>query len=531
MVTLEDRRIRMRKQFIYSNVWAQHPQFTDLVKAGWEVQVEGCKMFKIVRKLKMLKKALKKLNADHFSNIVTEANMDRVTLKEVRERLQRDPTNRELQLEEANMYAKFRKSSYMVEVYLQQKSKATWLRLGDENTKYFHSVIKHKRLQQTTTQLKDEQGIWQNDPTVIANMLVDCYTDLLGTRGNSSIATRALGQMDMEVVSLKLHGLFGEEVTEAILEFFENGRLLKQLNATIIALIPKVDSPEFASQYRPISCCNVLYKCIFKMICSRLKTAVAHLVAENQAAFVQGRSMVHNVLICHDLLRHYNMRTSPRCLMKIDLRKAYDMVEWPFPEDAMRGFGFLNKFINWMMTCVTITMYSVKVNGESHGFFEGKRGFRQGDPASPLLFILVMEYLSRTLKTMSVLPNFRFHPMCKGLKLTHLIFGDDLMIFCKGQVKSVSRVLEALQHFSEASGLIANMDKSSIFLVGVTEEVKEQLLERTGFTMGEFPIRYLGLPLSSRKWSKLECHHLIDKITNRIKLTYTNNSPMLRDYR
>lgn len=144
-------------------------------------------MFKIVRKLKMLKKALKKLNADHFSNIVTEANMDRVTLKEVRERLQRDPTNRELQLEEANMYAKFRKSSYMVEVYLQQKSKATWLRLGDENTKYFHSVIKHKRLQQTTTQLKDEQGIWQNDPTVIANMLVDCYTDLLGTRGNSSV--------------------------------------------------------------------------------------------------------------------------------------------------------------------------------------------------------------------------------------------------------------------------------------------------------------------------------------------------------
>ncbi|XP_019244584.1 PREDICTED: uncharacterized protein LOC109224460 [Nicotiana attenuata] len=184
MVTLEDRRIGMRKQFIYSNVWAQHPQFTDIVKTGWKVQVEGCKMFKIVKRLKMLKKVLKKLNAAYFSNIVTEANVDRATLKEVQERLQRDPTNRELQLEEATLYTKFRQSSYMAEVYLQQKSKAKWLILGDENTKYFHSVIKHKRLQQATTQLKDGQGIWQNDPTVIANMFVNFYTDLLGTRGN-----------------------------------------------------------------------------------------------------------------------------------------------------------------------------------------------------------------------------------------------------------------------------------------------------------------------------------------------------------
>ncbi|KAH0651106.1 hypothetical protein KY284_031018 [Solanum tuberosum] len=69
------------------------------------------------------------------------------------------------------------------------------------------------------------------------------------------------------------------------------------------------------------------------MICTRLKKVVSILVADNQAAFVQGRSMNHNILICHDLLRHYNRKTTPRCLMKIELRKAYDMVSWEFLEE------------------------------------------------------------------------------------------------------------------------------------------------------------------------------------------------------
>lgn len=74
------------------------------------------------------------------------------------------------------------------------------------------------------------------------------------------------------------------------------------------------------------------------MICTRLKTVGNHLVAENQATFMQGRSMIQNVLICHDLLRHYKRKPSHRCLLKIDLKKAYDMVNWEFLEEEMKGF-------------------------------------------------------------------------------------------------------------------------------------------------------------------------------------------------
>jgi len=409
--------------------------------------------------------------------------------------------------------------------------------------------------------LKDKSGNWQTDPAVIATLFVEYYEEILGNETvNRRPATGELIRKGMvlakeqqceliksfepakvkkaifQIDSNKSPGpdgfgsgfyksawpIVGEDVTNAVLEFFQNSKILRQINSTSIALIPKIDKPEFASQFRPISCCNVIYKCISKLICSRLKSAISIIVAENQSAFVQGRSMMHNVLICHDILRHYNRKNaSPRCLMKIDLKKAYDMVSLEFLEEVLIHFGFPGQFVKWIMLGVTTTMFSVKVNGGSHGFFAGRRGLRQGDPISPLLFVLVMEYLSRTLHTMSQLPDFKYHPMCKKLKLTYLIFADDLMIFCKGYVDSVNRVMETLAHFNAATGLEANLEKSNVYLAGVDERVKMQILARTGFSEGVFPIKYLGLPLSPKKWKKIECWSLIDKITHRIKVTYS----------
>lgn len=106
--------------------------------------------------------------------------------------------------------------------------------------------------------------------------------------------------------------------------------------------------------------------------------------------------------------------------MKIDLRKAYDIVSWDFIEEALIGYGYLISFIELIMVCIKSTKFSVKVNRVGYGYFEGKRVLRQGDSISPLLFVLV-----------------KFHPMCKNLKLSHLIFVDDLMIFCKGDIQSI----------------------------------------------------------------------------------------------
>lgn len=118
------------------------------------------------------------------------------------------------------------------------------------------------------------------------------------------------------------------------------------------------------------------------------------------------------------------------------------MVCWEFLDEMLKWFGFPAKFIYIIMKCVSTIKFTVKINAEGYIYFEGKRGSRQ-----PLLFVLVMEYLTRLFKRMR-LPDFHFHPMCKALRLNHLIFADDLMIFCRGDDKSVIRIMEALKHFT-----------------------------------------------------------------------------------
>uniref|UniRef100_M1D6X1 Reverse transcriptase n=1 Tax=Solanum tuberosum TaxID=4113 RepID=M1D6X1_SOLTU len=156
-VYLKNHTIRTRRAFQYCNVWSQHPQLNDKSRAVWTTHVEGCKIWKVVKRLKLLKPCLKKLNAQYFRNIVTEASEDRDALIEDQHKLHIDPLNKSLQEEEKVKHDKYRYTSYMAERFLQQQSKATWLKLGDNCTRYFFSVIKHQRLQQAITQVKDDQ--------------------------------------------------------------------------------------------------------------------------------------------------------------------------------------------------------------------------------------------------------------------------------------------------------------------------------------------------------------------------------------
>lgn len=105
-----------------------------------------------------------------------------------------------------------------------------------------------------------------------------------------------------------------------VLELFQNDKLLRQLNSTNIPILPKVDNLEQASQFRLKACYNIIYKS--KLICTSLKAVMSYLVFNNQKSFVQGRDMVHNIFICHELLKNYNRKTSHRCAMKISLRKG-----------------------------------------------------------------------------------------------------------------------------------------------------------------------------------------------------------------
>ncbi|KAL2228525.1 UNVERIFIED_CONTAM: hypothetical protein Sindi_1832200 [Sesamum indicum] len=89
-------------------------------------------------------------------------------------------------------------------------------------------------------------------------------------------------------------------------------------------------------------------------------------------------------MLAQELFSGYNqMRLPPRCALKVDIRKAYDTVEWDFLLAVLQLFGFPTKFTRWIEECVSTTSFSIGLNEKPHGFFTGARGLRQGDPLSP----------------------------------------------------------------------------------------------------------------------------------------------------
>ena len=210
--------------------------------------------------------------------------------------------------------------------------------------------------------------------------------------------------------------------------------------------------------------------------------------------------MMDNTFLVQELLRKYaRKRISPRCLLKIDLHKAYDSISWEFLDWMLKSMGFLAQFCSWIMECITTTSFSLVVNGSIYGHFKGQCGLRQGDPLSPYLFVLYLEYFSRDLQSLKDNINFQFHPTCVVVQLSHLAFADDITLLFRGDLPSVSAIFAKLQHFCNVSGLSISTNKSAIYSAGVVQDVLSDIQQLTRFSLGCFPFRYLGVPLLSSR--------------------------------
>lgn len=153
--------------------------------------------------------------------------------------------------------------------------------------------------------------------------------------------------------------IVGADVVKAIQEFFLTGKLLKAWNVAAVTLIPKVACPSHPGDFRPISWCHVLYKCISKLIYSRIRLVLGDIINQAQGAFVSNRSILPNVLLCQDIAKHYTKKQClPSYLLKIDLRKAYDTMDWYFIRDMLVALQFPSHLVKIIMACISHTSYS-----------------------------------------------------------------------------------------------------------------------------------------------------------------------------
>ena len=118
-----------------------------------------------------------------------------------------------------------------------------------------------------------------------------------------------------------------DDVINVIIDVLNNRKMLKELNNTVITLIPKTKCPTNLTEFRPISYCNTLYKCVTKVLGARIRQVLPDLIMENQGGFVHGRYIAHNIMFIKDMVKQYGRKhVQPSCLMKIHLQKAYDTV-------------------------------------------------------------------------------------------------------------------------------------------------------------------------------------------------------------
>jgi hypothetical protein len=279
--------------------------------------------------------------------------------------------------------------------------------------------------------------------------------------------------------------VLGEDVVQATLDTLNFGVMPSFLNMTNIALIPKVKNPTRVTEFRPISLCNVMYKVISKVLANRLKKILPFIISPVQSAFIPGRLITDNVLVAYETLHtmHTRMRGKKGFMtVKLDMSKAYDMVEWGFLKDVMSKLGFEQRWIDLTMMCVTTVRYAIVINGQPCGSIIPERGLRQGDPISPYLFLLCIEALSSMLMKANGDGALTRVPTSKrGPRISHIFFADDSLLFCRATRSQWQSLTNVLRRYEEASGQRLNSDKTSIFFSRNSAlEDKEAILEDAG---------------------------------------------------
>ncbi|KAL2252837.1 UNVERIFIED_CONTAM: Transposon TX1 uncharacterized protein [Sesamum indicum] len=432
----------------------------------WQHEVIGVPMYAVTRKLKVLKQVFRQQRRNK-GDLTRNVQLAKGFLDEAQT------------LHCCRMvYAKAAKTE---QIMLQQRAKMQWMKDGDQCSRVFFRKIAQRRAMRRILQINDEHGTTHTDPGEVVHEFVTDVEHLVDINYlrpweryilSDEEASHLLSPFSPEEVKLAVFDIaedkasgpdgyssgfykaawpvVGADVTRAVLDFFSTGRLLKQVNFTLLALIPK-------------------------------------------AAFIPGRSIGDNIMLAQEVFMGYNQARLPsRCALKVDIRKAYDTVEWDFLVATLQLFGFPPTFTR-------------------------ARGLRQGDPLSPFLFVLVMEVLH--IDYMQLIEQdmqFKYHWKCEPARVFQLGFADDLLLFCRADLDSVRVLKVGLDRFAEWSGLRLNIQKSHIIISRSAQERKDQLLPILEFQEGHLPMRYLGLPLISSRLTISDCQPLLSKIDARI---------------
>ena len=439
-------------------------------------------------------------------------------------------------------------------VHLLREEEIKWYERAKVKT-FFHLVANVKHRKQHIFRLEQEDGIIVGD-TNLKNYITNYYKNLFGqpeANNFSLVESRIedIPQVSAEENIMLTSPFTEEEVKQAVFQmehnkapgpdgfpaefyqvfweiikgdlmslfkdFHEECLPLFSLNFGVITLLPKTSDAKQIQQYRPICLLNVSFKIFTKAGTNRLNRVAQQVVNPCQSAFMPGRNIMEGAVILHETIHELHTKKLDGVVFKIDFEKAYDKVKWSFLQQTLKMKGFSPKWCKWIESFVSGGSVGIKVNDDIGHYFQTKKGLRQGDPMSPILFNIIADMLAILIKRAKddgqirgVIP----HLVEDGLSI--LQYADDTIIFMDHDLDQAKNMKLLLTVFEQLSGLKINFHKSEIFCYGKAKEFEDEYIELFGCNTGEYPFRYLGIPMHHRKLQNIDWRRIEERFEKKL---------------
>ncbi|XP_042056303.1 uncharacterized protein LOC121800878 [Salvia splendens] len=361
-------------------MWVRHHLFLQEVERCWREGTGTSGMINVQIKLSRLKRSLRIWNRVVFGNIFERLKKAELEAKEALERYEQNPLP-ELRSEMNKSAAEFLLRLKMEEDFWHQKAALKCMAEGDRNTRFFQGWVKQKWVKSRILSIEDGNQTLTEDVDIRSSaekffkgllsddvgFLEELDLEILPTlpsQVNMEFFERAptIDEIRKTVFSINAESaagpdgysalffqacweIMGADVAAAVLDLFAGSQIPRGIAATLIVLVPKKENPTKLAEFRPISLCNVMNKIISKLLASRMAPLLPLIIAPNQSGFIQGRLLSDNVLLAKEMFHKiWKGVASPNMVLKLDMEKAYDRVQWPFLLKVLRKMGFSDRW-------------------------------------------------------------------------------------------------------------------------------------------------------------------------------------------